>query len=1177
MSERQIDTGFMVVHGNQPELLRQLLVHWFKAHPLAPLEDEAILVQSNGIAQWLKLALAANVGDHDDNNAGGGCGIAASLDMLLPSRFVWMAYRSVLGKNAVPDSSAFDKSLLVWRLIRLLPSLIDQPGYEPLASFLREDGDLRKRYQLAQKIADLFDQYQVYRADWLDAWASGEDVLLNARGERRPLDNTQCWQAILWRALLADVGGASLTSRAAVHQQFMQSIATLQIRPTTLPRRVSVFGLSSLPRQSLEVLLAISRFSQVVLCVHNPCEHYWANLLSEKDHARRSSGRHKLKTGMPPVIADEALHLHAHPLLAAWGKQGRDYIALLDELDEPDQYRSHFEQAGERIDLFESRGQNTLLEQLHCDILQLRSLGDLKHDPWPPVDPASDRSIRFHVAHGTQREVEILHDQLLAAFDADRTLRPRDVIVMVPDVNEYAPHIEAVFGQIERSDERYIPFSIADQSKRYQAPLAFAVESLLWLPESRLAVSDLLDLLDVPAVRQRFGIDTSDLPQLHQWIEQTNIRWGLDARHRQQFIAGDFEQNTWMLGLKRMLLGYAVGADPSEREDNDWHGIEPYGEVSGLGAALVGPLARLLSRLESLNQTIAEPATPPQWSVRLQNLLLDFLDCSSPEDSLLLLQLQSTLRAWVEACEAASLDETIPLSVVREHWLSQIDEANLAQRFMAGKLTFATLMPMRAIPFRMVCLLGMSDGEYPRSRPPVDFDLMAKDIRPGDRSRREDDRYLFLEALLSARDRLHISWVGRSIHDNAERPASVLVSQLRDHIAAGWQLSPAFPGDSLLPALTVEHRLQAFSREYFGKNAASSPLFTYAREWARKPAPTPAPLAQQTPLAPPIFDAPISLGQLIGFLKDPVKTFFRERLGVYFETDDLTSEDQEPFALDGLGQWGLQDALIKARLDALVHGQSEEDAVSRQIARIRRRGELPLGKMADLVEMALREPLDTIFEHYHAATAQWPEVLDDIPFRHAHTVGGQLIEVQGRITQRYAAGTERCRIEINSSNLIDKQHYRKDKLLAAWVLHLAGQLETPAMTTILIGKNGKLELNALDPEEARRHFETLIEAYVAGLCAPLPLAVKTGFAWLDAGGTSFSGALGDCSQYPAVKAARAKYEDGFNFVGETSQSAYLQHVYPGFEQLWSNGRLTELCDHLLAPLRACVGQPEKNR
>lgn len=1167
LTDHQLATGFMVIHGNQPELLRQLLVHWTKAHPLQPLEDEIILVQSNGIAQWLKMALAA-----DPDGAGGGCGIAAALNTLLPSRFVWQAYRAVLGGDAVPDTSPFDKPLLIWRLMRLLPILISQPGYEPLARFLHEDGDLRKRYQLAERLADLFDQYQVYRADWLDAWAHGNNVLINSRHERETLGAEQAWQPMLWRALLDDVGEANQTSRAVIHQRFLKAAGSLPSRPAALPRRIIVFGLSSLPRQSLEVLLAISRFTQVILCVHNPCEHYWANLLSEKDHARRTRRRHALKSGTPEILTDEELHLHAHPLLAAWGKQGGDYIALLDELDDPTQYRPMFERIGERIDVFQSHGEVSLLNQLQEDIRLLRPVAESE---WPLVDPIRDNSIRFHIAHSAQREVEILHDQLLAALDADSTLKPRDIIVMVSDVNQYAPHIQAVFGQIDESDNRFIPFSIADQGKRHQASIAFALEFLLGILESRLTVSDLLDLLDVPAVRKRFGIDADELQLLHRWIEQTNIRWGLDAKHRQLFVNGHYEQNTWIYGLKRMLLGYAVGSDPTEREDFDWHGIEPNGEVAGLDAALVGPFARLLTQIESLLTTFATPATPSEWDERLQNLLRDFFESADTEDTYLLLQLQSSLRAWVSACEAAVLTEAIPISVVREHWLAQIDESSLSQRFMAGKLTFATLMPMRAIPFRMVCLLGMNDGEYPRSRPPVDFDLMAKDVRPGDRSRRDDDRYLFLEALLSARERLHISWVGRSIHDNTDRPPSVLVSQLRDHIEACWQLTPESKDKSLLEALTVEHRLQPFSRDYFGKLVGSTPLFTYAREWERIATKPVLAVSSTPPLSPPQFDAPIALGQLVGFLKDPVKTFFRERLKVTYEIDDLTSEDVEPFNLDGLSRWALQDQLIKARLDALLHGhQSEAEAVERQLAKIRRCGELPLGSMADLLETTLAAPLDDMFDDYQTACALWPTPIDDTFLQFEHSVGDTVLRVQGRITQRYGNGVDRCRIELNTSELIDKRHYRHDKLLSAWVLHLADHLDGKPSTTLLIGKNGTVQLNPLDPTLARKYFETLVEAYVDGLRSPLPLAPKTGFAWLGKGGTSFVGPLADCNE-PALSHARTAYDGAFKSDGEAKQNPYLQRIYPNFEQLWSNGRFTEWASCLLAPLVDSTGIDKK--
>jgi len=196
--------------------------------------------------------------------------------------------------------------------------------------------------------------------------------------------------------------------------------------------------------------------------------------------------------------------------------------------------------------------------------------------------------------------------------------------------------------------------------------------------------------------------------------------------------------------------------------------------------------------------------------------MADFFEASDRREGYTLMELESALQGWQQACGEAALTDPLPLSVVGEYWLSRLDEQGLSQRFFGGAVTFATLMPMRAIPFRRVCLLGMNDGDYPRSRKPLDFDLMGRDYRPGDRSRREDDRYLFLEALLSAREHLHISWVGHSINDNSERPASVLVAQLRDHLKSGWRLSGyeshgEKAGAALLDALTTTHRLQPFN------------------------------------------------------------------------------------------------------------------------------------------------------------------------------------------------------------------------------------------------------------------------------------------------------------------------------------------------------------------------------
>ena len=1201
-----IPAGLMLVHGNQPERLRDLMVQWIRQHPLRPLEKEVILVQSNGIAQWLKLALAADPED-------GGCGISAALDMSLPASFLWQVYRAVLGEDAVPAISPFDKSRLVWRLTRLLPELLESPEYAPLKRFMSRDDDQRKRFQLAQRVADLFDQYQVYRADWLAAWAAGKDVQIDARNNNTPLPDEYRWQAALWRSLLEDVEAhapdgidMATVGRAAVHEEFMRRAGALpeDERPADLPRRVIIFGISSLPRQAVEVLAALSRWTQVLMCVHNPCAHYWADIVADKDLLRAERSRQQRRQGAPLAMDDAQLHLHAQPLLAAWGKQGRDFIGLLDEYDSAEErarYASQFTGIGQRIDLFESEDALTMLQQLQDDIRDLRPIRETR-ELWDEVDPHTDHSIRFHVAHSAQREVEILHDQLLAAFAADPTLRPRDMIVMVPDIEVYTPHIQAVFGLLEKDDPRYIPFSVADRGQRDFDPLIGALETLLALPQSRLTVSDVLDLLEVPALRARFGITTDDLPKLRTWISGANIRWGLHAEQRASLglpqAGDDNAPNSWAFGLRRMLLGYAAGDKAGA-----WREIEPYAEIGGLDAALLGPLTRLVDALDHTWKTLREPATVEEWCNRLRSLKTTFFVTDDSEDAYTLERLDAALEAWRDACDEAALTGELPLSIVGDYWLSQFEGGGLTQRFFAGAVTFATLMPMRAIPFRVVCLLGMNDGDYPRNRMPLDFDLMRRNYRPGDRSRREDDRYLFLEALLSAREHLHVSWVGRSVNDNTPRPPSVLVGQLRDHLKTGWRLEGAASDDTeaLLKALTVDHKLQPFSVDYFPVQPKASGLFTYAREWSRA-APQPGfgnaaqtssgVAADDAPLPPLERTEPLSVRELADFLKDPVKSFFRQRLRVAFEAEDAASENHEPFEVNQLEAWQLQNELIRAQAAALERG--DEDVLPAAIARLERMhrsGDLAAGGFGEVIAGELMEPMADLFERFRAELQRWPDFLDEqFELRVDGGPGMGTLTIEDWVGELRAGPNDtRGRVFLEPGTLIKDRKYRGDRLIAYWVGHLAAQLAAGAVTTVIVSKVGSVEFTPLAADVARSHLLTLLRAWDEGTRKPLPLAVRTAFAWLrkrpgaldfaevgglaGADGERGHGDGGDtlaAQLNEAREAARLTYDGVGRQAGERQTNAYLSRAYPDFDVLAASGEFETLAVALLLPLHRAI-------
>ena len=1071
--------GFAAIHANRLETLRDIIVSHLHQHPPAPLEQETLLVQSNGMAQWLKHAFAAPTAD-----TGGGSGIAAAQRFVLPQSFLWQAYRTVLGPNEIPETSPFEKTRLQWRMHRLIPDQLsaDPETFAPLSHYLDDDTDQRKRHQLSRRLADLYDQYQVYRPDWLADWLDGHDTVRDARQQIIPLGAELRWQAALWRAIHRDVGpDARRLSRPGIQERFIAALDTAEPGAfPALPRRITVFGVTSMPRPVLDALYALSRHCQILQLVQNPSGYFWADLVEDRDLLKLDQRRHQRHFGTP-----------GQPLLAAWGKQGRDFIALLNEIDDPDHYRDWFQ----TIDAFEppiddvaAIASYPLLRQIQQDIFDLTPL------PAPGAERplSADASIRFHRAHSRQREVEVLHDRLLDAFqradDAGNPLRPRDIIVMVPDVDAYAPAVEAVFGTLEPRDPRYIPYSIGDRRSRSEAPVATALERLTDLPNARLTLGDVLDLLEVAAFRRRFGLGEDDLVILREWCRDAGVRWGLNSDQRQRFDPGaGFEQNSWRFGLRRLLLGYAVGTGEA------WQGIEPYPEVGSLDAALLGPLRALLDTLETQLEALGQPGRPVDWAERVNTLLADCFELRGNDELALEARVNETLGEWLNACREAGFDAAIPLSVARDAWLAALEDEGPAQRFLAGRVNICTMMPMRSIPFRQVCLLGMNDGDYPRTQPPVDFDLMAMkgQYRPGDRSGREDDRYLFLEALLAAREHLHISWIGRNPRDDSEQPPSVLVSQLRDHLDRGWRVTdPAHEADGTRRRLTVDHPLQPFSATY--NNAGEH--FTYASEWQR------AEIAESTgtTLAEPGLDDPQSLGlrDLQGFLTDAAQHFIGERLKLRFdETRDATPET-EPFELTGLAAHGVRDALLRPLRQGTASGDPQA-AIEAAGARLERSGQLPVAGMGRLaLDQSIAEALRAA-QRWQAWQARAPQPEPPQELRLERRVGGQRFLVEDWSADLHRLGDgERLRLVLKAGDTRKDKHPHYPRLLNDWIHHLAINAAGLDCPTIIVAHDAGHRLPALSASAAASYLDAILEGWREGLERPLPLPVRTVFALL---------------------------------------------------------------------------------
>ena len=1116
--------GLAILHGNRLELLRDAVFDFVARHPLDPLEEEIFLVQSNGAAEWLKMEMAKATG------------VCAATRVELPGRFLWRAYRRFLGRERLATQSPLDKEPLTWRLMRVLAS-VDGAPFEPVVTFLA-DGDAGRRLQLARQLADLYDQYQVYRADWLDAWARGRDVLLDLDGRESPLPKREQWQAALWRMLRQELSADErAATRPAVHRAFLDAIESGSAPVEPLPRRVILFGASHLSSQTLEALAALSTRVQMLFAIPNPSRYHWADIIDGREGRRLRPPRHPWREGTPLTdVPPQAMHAHANPLLAAWGKQGRDFMRLLDRFDDVERVRGRFDLP--RTDLFDEAPGRTLLESVQSRIRDLVPVPRRTDDRETVAD--ADRSIVFHIAHGPQREVEVLHDQLLALFAApsDRPLGPRDVIVMVPDIERFAPSVRAVFGQYDRPGEsRFIPFEIADLKSRGSDALMVAIEWLLRIREKRARLTEIRDLLDVPAIAACFGIGDDEMPRLFAWLSGAGVRWGLDAEHRARLGLGAVgEVNSWLFGLRRMLLGYASGDDAA------FAGVEPYDEIGGLDAASVGALAEVIVRVEGWWHEAGSDATPRVWAERGRALLDRFVAPTDERERLTLAALQGALTAWLEACDAAGFEERVPVSMLREAWLSGVEGLSAGRRFLAGGVTFCTLLPLRAVPFRVVCLLGMGDGMYPRVGGRNDFDLMALPTqqRPGDRSRRDDDRYLMLEALLSARDVLYISWAGHNPRDNSAEPPSVLVAQLRDYLAASWTRED---GSDVLAGRTTDHPLQPFSRSYFEAGG----LTTYAREWRKAHATVDAIDDESVAVMPP-FDASevtLRVQQLVRFLKNPAREFFRIRLGVVrYDDDDLVTDD-EAFAVDGLEQHRLLSALIDdpgqvpAEVDPAV-------AIAQRRRRIAGSGRLPLFESGTRLANEIADAAAPMLVRWSQFHARWPHDAPRVPLR---------FEVDGLVVDDWldnlrSDGASVAWVRLTASKLkATKKDVRADKLLGAWVEMLLASACGHHALGVVIGCDIALRIEPIATARARTLLKDLVRCWREGMDRPLPFAPGTAIAIIDG------------------KSARQAYEGGFEVEGEREKQYPLARVFPDYESLAKADGHADLVQRLFGPLR----------
>lgn len=1021
-------TSIDVYRSNHAERLVDCLLNSVRKPLSHPLKKELIIVQGPGMATWLNMQLAKRVG------------VWANAEYLYPKRFIerMFAHLLALPEPEAATTTAYSPESLLWTIAARLPQHLTDPAFEALRRYVGEPVDEARLFMLAARIADTYDEYITYRPNLVRLWAKNDAHFAEPQLElfqRAEASDPAVWQRKLWRDIETTLGA----NHAAAFERRCLTALQRRKRSSDLPERISVFGLSALPPMYVRILVALSKQVPVALYTFSPCREYYADLV--------------LRDALAFAPSD------GNRVLRALGRQGAEFDQVLTESLEA------LGVAEREFDAYHSPAGMTLLQRLQADILGCRET--------TASTAADDRSVQFHSCHSAIREVEVLHDQILDLVHV-QGYSPDEILVMLPDVEAYAPLIDAVF---RRDDERFLPYRVADRRAESEAVVLKAFLRVLRLANERVTAAQVIDLLTLPVVHRQFGMTAEDVQTVTAWLADANITWGMDDVHRQSELPNASSTNSWRAGLDRLLLGYTVDSNGDELI----YDIYPSQHIEGKEASLLGSFAQFLHTLFTQLNQFREPRTMVDW----QGLLTQTLQALIYTDRELHWQYQQvldTLDALRQQATSADYDKPLGLRVVLRLLDQRLEQRGAARGFLAGGITVCAMVPMRNVPFKVICIMGMNDGAFPRESFRPDFNLLEHGEdgrRPGDPDRRSDDRYLFLEALCSARERFIVTFVGQSIRDNTFRPPSVVVTELLETLSAMHETQTstatgaarkhshyAFPDHAL-----IRHPLQPFSARYFDHLDAQ--LFSYSNEFVpRHESPSlDRPYAHflSHPLTSNVGDS-LSLADLAAFYRSPVRYLMERSLGVRWQEHVVALPDRDRTCLDPLQAYELGEPLMKRELAGVPLEQSRAVAASS--------GLLPAGMLGHYEHRKLEEtalPLSRVARALiNGRTSTQTSVRS--------MVGTTLLS--GVVTDLYGD----VRIVIQFARVTGRT------LLRQWLAHLALGLDgisPPHCSTLIAGRAATgsepvvWKLSAVsDPAHV---LQTLLELFRLGTTCPLPL------------------------------------------------------------------------------------------
>jgi len=1131
-----------------------------------PFQKQSIIVQTEGMQKWLSLKIS------DNNSVFGNFDFIGVNNFFRRLYYILLDFEDDLCSNRNTENKGIGSSLfnsrgnglyrkesLKWIIYNILKeNVTSDNALKDIKEYLKETDsakgskiDYHKMFQLSNRLADLYDQYLIHRWEVIEKW-SKDEFYYTSKESSDDLLKLEKWQKKIWlyiKEILGNIEPDKIEIRRFILNKLNSNINNQKLIDrikNIIGSKIPLFGFSIIPEYYLQILNVLSSFIKIPFYLMSPSDGYWYDIKKQKE-IDKTELNSLLKNGIDP----ELLHLSiGNPILAEMGTTGKDFFNLLLNLEDDIDLQN---EENEYVN-YESDNQ-TILETIKQDILELKKIN--KEEDKRVFSYKTDNSIKIVSCSSKLREVEILKDYILDIFDNNKNnnkkISATDILVLAPDIEDYSSFIDLLFSntiQSKYNGNYKIPYSISSKSFSASNISASVLIEILKISSGKVLSSEIISIIDTIPVKNKFLLTDEDISTIKKWVDQTGIRWGIDSNHREKVDNISYEENSWSKGLTQLLAGYSM----FEEKGMSFLNIIPSNFINSGNSELLGKFIEITNIIFSIvNQNSKNnKKTISNWADYINKLCDNLFSDGYTDESYSgvdelrnninnfdrIFSIPEELNEKNIAIEKIKNSE-IEFSIISKEIINSLTiNQNKDERFMHRGITFSNLVPMRSIPFKVVCILGMNQDKFPRINKNSDIDLISLDPKIGDRTIRDNDLYLFLDTLLSAQETLYISYIGKSIVDNTEKLPSAPVSSLIDYIENSFKIVDE--KKKIVDELVVEHPLQPFSTRYQMKNEEKletyNDSYSIKNTWKNKNL-TDNNLIKGLPKIN--FNTIVNSNSnyekltnkdLINFFKNPSKFYYTNKflLSSQFSDIDEPLKDRENYEKDNLVEYHITKTLV----ETLV----KNDDMNWIKKKIKSEGNLPYGKNSNLY-------LDIL----ETKSIKLVEKLKEYGFN----------QLNSKIVFEVILDSSTISVSIDNyfkeSSRVIFWHTTKLKAkhkIEALITHLLVNTYFENTETIYVSETDKdnyFSLKKMTKEFAEESLSKILKLYNKGVQSPLIFFPNSSLKY-----TIEKNKKGDSEKAFNTNAMNELYYNNFNYTPEIASSEYFNHFFPNSDNFKIN-------------------------